>query len=152
MFITEADALKRVNVPGHRNVIRLVGCVLHQYPLMIVTERMHYGDLRSLLVNNRRNESRSNAALDLSQLRLMRFANDIAEGMAYLAEMRWVHGGMRPNHHSFTTHGPLFVSLITLGPSLLVYFSSLIMRRWKRSSIHACIVFRSGVSQLLSWS
>ena len=89
-FIEEAQALKKINTPGHRNVIRLSGCVLQQYPLSIMTELADYGDLRSLLIENRR-KSGVEPGINLSLVQLAMFGADIASGMAYLSGLGWVH-------------------------------------------------------------
>ena len=90
-FIEEAQALKKINTPGHRNVITLSGCVMQQYPLSIMTELADYGDLRSLLIENRRKPGGVEPSINLSHAQLSMFGADIASGMAYLSGLGWVH-------------------------------------------------------------
>ena len=94
-FIGESDALKHVNTPGHPNVLKLYGCCLQQYPLLIVTEHCEKGDLKTVLVNHRKPTSAisTGSHIDINSQMLCRFAADIAAGMAYLSEMHWVHRG-----------------------------------------------------------
>jgi hypothetical protein len=92
-FLEEARSLKTVNTPGHRNVIHLIGCVVSQFPLMIVTELFENSDLKGFLLKHRE-DRQADGTEYLSSTLLTRFAADIAAGMSYLSEMGWVHRGM----------------------------------------------------------
>ena len=85
--------MKTLAVPGHRNIVHVVGCCLQQFPLMIVTEHLPRGDLKGFLVANRQSFSNQIAEMELTTKHLSSFATDIARGMEYMASLNWVHRG-----------------------------------------------------------
>ena len=87
-FLKEATLMKRFSDPHHPNVVRLLGVVTQCEPLMIITEFMSNGDLRSFLRKNRPHGGKP-GQLALSDLVFM--AADIANGMAFLASKNFVH-------------------------------------------------------------
>ena len=56
-----------------------------------MTELADYGDLRSLLIENRRKPGGVEPSINLSHAQLSMFGADIASGMAYLSGLGWVH-------------------------------------------------------------
>jgi serine/threonine protein kinase len=48
-FLKEAELMKRFASPWHINVLRLLGVVTQDEPMMIILEYMENGDLRSFL-------------------------------------------------------------------------------------------------------
>jgi serine/threonine protein kinase len=88
-FLLEADSLKAVNANGgHPNVLKLIGCALQEVPPLIITEYALYGNLHGYLVNTLR--IRANVDVNL----LLRFAKEVASGMAFLADLQIVHRGI----------------------------------------------------------
>eukprot|EP00048_Salpingoeca_helianthica_P018137 m.240914 g.240914 ORF g.240914 m.240914 type:complete len:1323 (+) comp23804_c0_seq1:1450-5418(+) len=88
-FIAEANLMKRFADPWHRNVVRFLGMCTREEPLLIITELMERGDLKSLLRDSRPPYPGAQARLSQAQLVLM--MEDVAQGMAFLAERQYVH-------------------------------------------------------------
>jgi fyn-related kinase len=78
-FLQEATLMKEFR---HPNVLQLYGICSMEKPVYIITELMKHGSLLEYLRNER-------ASLKLSQLISM--AQQVAEGMAYLEELRYIH-------------------------------------------------------------
>eukprot|EP00051_Salpingoeca_urceolata_P009238 m.112831 g.112831 ORF g.112831 m.112831 type:complete len:1600 (+) comp16204_c0_seq1:123-4922(+) len=87
-FLAEADLMKKFAKPYHRNVLRLLGVVTQREPLMIITEIMANGDLKDFLRKHRPVGDRK-ALLSIDDLISM--ASDVAAGMVFLAEIKFVH-------------------------------------------------------------
>jgi serine/threonine protein kinase len=87
-FLLEAESLKAVNVNGgHANVLKLVGCSLQRLPPFIITEYAAHGNLKTYLEFT----LRPRAGFDIRLL--LRFAQEAAAGMSFLADMQIVHRG-----------------------------------------------------------
>ncbi|XP_064535104.1 uncharacterized protein LOC135426060 [Drosophila montana] len=88
-FLAEAEAMKKLN---HKNIIKLLGVCLQSEPIYTIMEFMLYGDLRTYLLARRNmvNEKITDES-DISSKRLTMYAMDVARGLAYLAEQKYVH-------------------------------------------------------------
>ena len=97
-FMREAATLAQFN---HPNVLRLIGVLTSQHqqqPWMIVTELLRT-ELREFLLKlklpNRNSSSSSNSDLQLQGVvlhtLLLKFSQEIAAGMAYLTEKKFIH-------------------------------------------------------------
>jgi serine/threonine protein kinase len=87
-FLLEAESLKSVNANGgHPNVLRLVGCSLQEIPPLIVIEYAANGSLKAYLEF----KIRPSGCIDI--MMLLRFAQEAAAGMAFLADLQIVHRG-----------------------------------------------------------
>ena len=86
-FVKEAMLMKTFADPYHENVLRLLGVVTASEPMMIATEYMARGDLRNFLMGVRPRPGKET----LSPVELASLATDVASGMAFLGEHRFVH-------------------------------------------------------------
>jgi len=89
-FLSEADMMKRFE---HRNIVRLLGVCTRSEPVYTVMEYMLYGDLKTYLLARRHlvNERNREELDEVSNKRLTCMALDIAAGLSYLAEQKYVH-------------------------------------------------------------
>ncbi|XP_076270946.1 uncharacterized protein LOC143202875 isoform X1 [Rhynchophorus ferrugineus] len=89
-FLKEADTMKRFD---HPNVIKLVGVITRTQPLHTLMEFCLYGDVKTYLLSRRNLTTNKNSkrADEVSPRRLTSMAMDIARGMSYLAELKFVH-------------------------------------------------------------
>lgn len=109
-FLSEADMMKRFD---HRNIVRLLGVCTRNEPVYTVMEFMLYGDLKTYLLaryandekssimssyvtvySNRRhlvNERNREELDEVSNHRLTSMALDVARGLAYLKDLKYVH-------------------------------------------------------------
>ncbi|XP_030749572.1 atrial natriuretic peptide receptor 2-like isoform X2 [Sitophilus oryzae] len=91
-FLTEADNMKRFD---HKNIVKLLGVVTKTQPLHTLMEYCLYGDLKTYLLSRRHFLTNPNigpeSLEEISPKRLTSFALDIARGLSYLSEMRYVH-------------------------------------------------------------
>ena len=89
-FLGEADMMKRFD---HRNIVRLLGVCTRSEPVYTVMEYMLYGDLKTYLLARRHlvNERNREELDEVSNKRLTCMALDIAAGLAYLADQKYVH-------------------------------------------------------------
>lgn len=86
-FLSEADSLKSVNAKGgHANVLKLVGVALQGLPPLILIEFAEHGNLKGYLIKQRQEPV-------MSASRMVRFGQDIAAGMSFLASLHVVHRG-----------------------------------------------------------
>lgn len=91
-FVKEAMLMKTFADPFHPNVLRLLAVVTETEPMMIVTEFMARGDLRAMLLKARPTESEGGEGKEtLTVTQLLRMAADVAAGMAFLADHKFVH-------------------------------------------------------------
>ena len=76
-------------------MLRLFGCCLQEFPLLIVVEYADFGDLNTFLVENHAGKFKrgEQGPVQLNLRRLCGFAADIANGMAFLSKKKWVHRG-----------------------------------------------------------
>ncbi|XP_055386456.1 atrial natriuretic peptide receptor 2-like isoform X2 [Condylostylus longicornis] len=88
-FLCEAEAMKRFD---HKNIIKLIGVCLQSEPMYTIMEFMLYGDLRNFLLA-RRNlvDGKITDESDISPKRLSMYALDVARGLSYLADEKYVH-------------------------------------------------------------
>ncbi|XP_030386775.1 atrial natriuretic peptide receptor 2-like [Scaptodrosophila lebanonensis] len=88
-FLSEAEAMKRFN---HKNIIQLLAVSLQSEPIYSIMEFMLYGDLKTFLLARRNmvNDKVSDDS-DISSRRLTMYAFDVARGLAYLADQKYVH-------------------------------------------------------------
>ena len=90
-LVQELEVMKRFG--QHRNIINLVGCMTRDGPLYVIVEYAQHGNLRDFLRNNRPRHTNGSRILNapayddlqLTQKHLVTFANEIANGMQYLA-------------------------------------------------------------------
>ncbi|XP_060518097.1 receptor-type guanylate cyclase gcy-13-like isoform X2 [Cylas formicarius] len=88
-FLSEADNMKRFE---HPNIVRLLGVVTKERPIYTLMECMLYGDLKTFLLARRHLVSQSIADdEDVSPKRLTCMALDIARGLSFLADQKFVH-------------------------------------------------------------
>ncbi|EGD77336.1 TK protein kinase [Salpingoeca rosetta] len=87
-FLKEATLMKQFSDPFHPNVVRLLGVITQSEPLMIITEFMANGDMRSFLRKNRPRDGKP-GSLAMSDLVFM--AADVASGMAFLSSHKFIH-------------------------------------------------------------
>lgn len=79
-FLAEAQVMKELR---HENLIKLYAVCTQQEPILIVTELMRNGCLLDYL--------KSKKGRELTIVTLVNMGEQIARGMAYLEEMRYVH-------------------------------------------------------------
>ncbi|CAH1133811.1 unnamed protein product [Ceutorhynchus assimilis] len=88
-FLTEADNMKRFD---HKNIIKLLGVITKTAPLSTLMEYCLYGDLKNYLLARRHLAKKGvEGSEDVSPKRLTNMALDIARGLSYLADMKYVH-------------------------------------------------------------
>jgi len=89
-FLSEADMMKRFD---HRNIVKLLGVCTRNEPVYMVMEFMLYGDLKTYLLSRRHlvNERNREDLDEVSNKRLTTMAYDVAKGLEYLAELKYVH-------------------------------------------------------------
>ena len=89
-FLSEAEMMKRFE---HPNVVQLFGVCTKHEPVWMVMEYMLYGDLKTYLLARRHlvNETDREERDEVSNRRLTCMAVDIAQGLAYLSEQKYVH-------------------------------------------------------------
>ncbi|XP_045472774.1 uncharacterized protein LOC123679301 isoform X2 [Harmonia axyridis] len=89
-FLSEADIMRNFD---HTNIIRLLGVIMEGEPLYVIMEFMLYGDVKTYLLARRhlvfqKGGTENN---EISSERLTSMALDIARGLSYLAECKFVH-------------------------------------------------------------
>lgn len=88
-FLTEADNMKRFS---HKNIVKLLGVVTKTQPLHTLMEFCLYGDLKTYLLARRHLANKNvEGSEEVSPKRLTNMGLDIARGLSYLAEMKYVH-------------------------------------------------------------
>jgi len=88
-FLAEAEAMKKFK---HKNIVKLLGVCLQVEPIYTIMEFMLYGDLKTYLLARRNMVSEKiTDESDISPKRLTMYALDVARGLAYLAEQKYVH-------------------------------------------------------------
>merc|ERR1711892_44984 len=89
-FLSEADMMKRFE---HKNIVKLLGVCTRNEPVYTVMEYMLYGDLKTYLLARRHlvNERNREELDEVSNKRLTNMAYDIAAGLSFLAEQKYVH-------------------------------------------------------------
>lgn len=90
-FLSEAEVMKKFD---HKNIVKLLGVCTKQEPVYTVMEFMLYGDLKTFLlarrhlVNNKKIHEESD---EVSSKKLTTMALDVARGLSYLAQLKYVH-------------------------------------------------------------
>lgn len=89
-FLNEADNMKLLS---HPNIVKLIAVCTTGEPVYIVMELMIHGDLKSFLLARRRSVDKKGTpeAEDVTPRRLTNMALDIARGLQYLTDMKFVH-------------------------------------------------------------
>lgn len=89
-FLSEADIMRNFD---HTNIIKLLGVIMDSEPLYVIMEFMLYGDVKTYLLARRHLVFQNNAleSNEISSERLTSMALDIARGLSYLAECKFVH-------------------------------------------------------------
>merc|ERR1719206_985200 len=89
-FLSEAEMMKRFE---HKNIVKLLGVCTRNEPVYTVMEFMLYGDLKTYLLARRHlvNERNREDLDEVSNRRLTSMATDVATGLEYLAELKYVH-------------------------------------------------------------
>ncbi|KAM7283532.1 atrial natriuretic peptide receptor 2 [Ixodes scapularis] len=89
-FLSEAEMMKRFD---HKNIVRLLGVCTSGEPVYTVMEFMLYGDLKTYLLARRHlvKETNRNDSEEVSDKCLTAMALDVARGLSYLADLKYVH-------------------------------------------------------------
>ncbi|CAG9862835.1 unnamed protein product [Phyllotreta striolata] len=89
-FLSEAEVMKRFE---HKNIVKLIGVCTKDEPVYTVMEYMLYGDLKTYLLARRHlvKSKDIDESEEVSPKRLTNVAMDVARGLSYLAEMKFVH-------------------------------------------------------------
>lgn len=90
-FMEEADTMRRFD---HPNIVRLLAVSFEAQPMQVLMEHMTLGDLASYLRSRRglvNEQRRPGEESEVSATRLTGFVQDVARGLAYLAEQKTVH-------------------------------------------------------------
>ncbi|WAR11683.1 IGF1R-like protein, partial [Mya arenaria] len=88
-FLSEAELMKRFQ---HHNIVSLLGVCTREEPVYTIMEFMLHGDLKTYLLS-RRNlvGSLAKEAEDVSAEKLTQMALDVALGLRYLHDLKYVH-------------------------------------------------------------
>ncbi|KAK9870582.1 hypothetical protein WA026_008145 [Henosepilachna vigintioctopunctata] len=85
-FLSEADVMRNFS---HTNIVKLLGVITIAEPLQTIMEFMLYGDLKTYLLARR--HLAFSTSDEVSSERLTSMSLDIARGLSYLAENKFVH-------------------------------------------------------------
>ncbi|XP_038065908.1 nephrin-like [Patiria miniata] len=94
-LLRELDFMKKL--PSHSNVVKLLGFCIDRDPIYIIMEYMSKGQLKELLTSSRgkgKLQVYSNLhgrSKSLTSKDLIKFATDVADGMAFLASHQCIH-------------------------------------------------------------
>lgn len=88
-FLSEAELMKRFS---HQNIVSLLGVCTREEPTYFIMEFLLHGDLKTYLLSRRNMVgSLSREAEDVSPRKLTQMALDVALGLRYLHENKYVH-------------------------------------------------------------
>ncbi|KAF5297767.1 hypothetical protein FQR65_LT09941 [Abscondita terminalis] len=89
-FLSEAEVMKRFD---HKNIVRLLGVCTKKEPVYTIMEFMLYGDLKTFLLARRHlvNDKLLEESEEVSSKKLTSMALDVARGLSYLTELKYVH-------------------------------------------------------------
>ncbi|XP_060592514.1 insulin-like peptide receptor [Ruditapes philippinarum] len=87
-FLQEASIMKQFQC---EHVVRLMGVVSQGQPAYVLMELMQQGDLKNFLRLHRPDEEDNNGRQPPSLKQILQMAGEIADGMAYLADKKFVH-------------------------------------------------------------
>ncbi|XP_065219363.1 fibroblast growth factor receptor 1-like [Planococcus citri] len=82
-LVSEMEVLKLLG--NHPNILRLLGCCSQGGPLLVITEFAHNGNLKNFLQKYRHQSTKP------TEITLLTYARQIAEGMTYMAAMKCIH-------------------------------------------------------------
>ncbi|XP_022111385.1 tyrosine-protein kinase receptor TYRO3-like isoform X2 [Acanthaster planci] len=93
-ILKELDLMKKL--PDHCNVVRLLGFCIDEDPPYIIMEYLSRGNLKDLLQDSRSKGGRVYGNLhgiskSLTSKDLMKFAKDVADGMAFVSSQKCIH-------------------------------------------------------------
>ncbi|XP_038065705.1 tyrosine-protein kinase Mer-like [Patiria miniata] len=93
-MMRELDLMKKL--PDHCNVVRLLGFCVEEDPPYIIVEYLSRGNLKDLLKDSRSKGGRVYGNLhgiskSLTSKDLMKFAKDVADGMAFISSQQCIH-------------------------------------------------------------
>ena len=100
-FLKEANILKKLR---HDNIISLYGVCTKEYPFYIVTELMETGNLQAYLSHY--NKMKWN----LTPLKLITIAAQVANGMIYLGEQDYIHCDLRAENILVGEHNTIKIA------------------------------------------
>ncbi|XP_055537399.1 tyrosine-protein kinase transmembrane receptor Ror [Wyeomyia smithii] len=134
---TQADFKREIELISdlkHDNIVCILGVVLKEEPLCMLFEYMAQGDLHEFLIANSPNEGKQ-----LTQLQFLLIAQQICDGMEYLASHHYVHRDLAARNCLVGEH--LTVKISDFGLSRDIYSSdyyrvqskSLLPVRWMPS-------------------
>ncbi|CAF0885729.1 unnamed protein product [Brachionus calyciflorus] len=83
-LLKEANMMKSINAT---HIVRLLGVISRENPAYLILEYMDNGDLKEYLKTFRSNENKS----EISTERFYRIAAEIADGMLWLSEHKYIH-------------------------------------------------------------
>ncbi|XP_050398346.1 uncharacterized protein LOC126816156 [Patella vulgata] len=89
-FLSEAEVMKRFK---HDNIVELLGVCTRGEPVYCIMEFMLHGDLKTYLLSRRNivDNKEIREAEDINASSLTQMARDIAAGLNYLHELKYVH-------------------------------------------------------------
>jgi len=88
-FLSEAETMKRFD---HDNIVKLLGVCTRREPAYAIMEFMLHGDLKTYLLSRRQLVSQScKEAEDVNAQALTQMALDVAQGLRYLSNLKYVH-------------------------------------------------------------
>ncbi|XP_038056080.1 fibroblast growth factor receptor 1-like [Patiria miniata] len=93
-LLEELDVMKKIG--SHPNIVRLLGYCIETDPIYLIVEYLGEGDLKKVLMGYRITDTGTGYGniSGLSQslsLTLVKFARDVANGMAFLASKKCIH-------------------------------------------------------------
>ncbi|XP_022107164.1 tyrosine kinase receptor Cad96Ca-like [Acanthaster planci] len=106
----EVDLLNRMS--SHPNVVRYLGSCLEKDPLYVIFEYLSNGNLQQYLRQNRSQDYTYIDVLNeaLGGTDLMKFARDIAKGMAFLSANKCIHRDLAARNVLVTADGACKIS------------------------------------------
>lgn len=88
-FLGEAEMMKRFD---HENVVKLLGVCTRGEPAYNIMEFMLHGDLKTFLLARRQMVGQDiKEAEDITPLRLTGMGLDVASGLKYLSDLKYIH-------------------------------------------------------------
>lgn len=88
-FLTESEIMKRFS---HPNIVKLLGVCTRGEPVLAIMEYHLHGDLKTYLLSRRSLVGQvSREAEDISAERLTQMVLDVASGLKYIHDLRYVH-------------------------------------------------------------
>ncbi|XP_038064818.1 fibroblast growth factor receptor 2-like [Patiria miniata] len=93
-LLREMDFMKQL--PSHANVVKLLGYCVDKDPVFIIMEYLAKGPLKNVLTESRGKVKQAydnlhGSSKSLTSRELIKFARDVADGMAFLASQQCIH-------------------------------------------------------------